>query len=318
MLRRLAGVVAAAVLLTGVAGCDDPEPASIAPIAWDTAPSTDEQRLAILAAARAIDPCALIPRPVLEEHGTVLSVAARSTDSCAAELDSTDFGKKTSLNWSIFLSAEPLEPLPDSVESRLGDASVVAQRDTPPDPDVLTHPCTGLALYPATVGVSLQISTPVADKPCALLDRVLPGALDRLRTQPAAGTSPDNPVTPLTGADPCAVTSRLGVSTPVDKQFLFGCVFEYRGTTVDLQYSYEQQGILTQGESLLEVNGHRGYDLRSVTENYWYGAILGAPLASDSPPSSLGPRVPVVKLTGRDPAVLREVLTATAELFPAA
>ncbi|MGW6728976.1 hypothetical protein ACWF9G_24005 [Nocardia sp. NPDC055029] len=287
------------------------------PIAWNTAPDTDEQRLAVLAAARAIDPCALIPRETLGELGTVLSVAASAPDTCAAELNSTEFAEKTRLSWSLTVSADAPDKFPGGVESRIGDATVVSERDSEPDPGVQIHSCMATSWFPATVGVFLQVSTPVADEPCAVVDRVLPGTLDRLRTQPVVGTSPDTPKTRLADADPCAVLSRLGVSTPVDKQYLHACVFEYRGTTVDLQYLYNQRGIVAQGDPILVVNGHPGYDLRSLTETSWYGAILGPPLTSAEATSTLGPRVPVVKLMGRDPAVLREVLGHTAELFPA-
>lgn len=315
MLRRLTATIVPVVLLLTATACADSRP--VPSIAWDTAPSTDEQRLALLAAVRAIDPCALIPRTVLDELGTVVSVTATATDTCVAELNSTEFEKRTRLNWSMFLDTEQVEPFCGGVVRQVAGATVVAERDTEPDPDVLIHTCTALARFPATVGLHLMVSTPVADKPCAVLDQVLPDAVDRLRDQPANGTSPDTPITPLTGADPCATATELGIVTPVTKQFLRGCVFEYRGTTIDLQYSYDQQGVVTQGDPIPTGNGHPGYDLRSRTETYWYAAILGPPLPESGPASTLGPRVPVVKLMGSDPAVLHEVLRHTAGLFPA-
>ncbi|PKV80291.1 hypothetical protein [Nocardia fluminea] len=322
MLIRRAAIVAAAVIAAlGLVGCQDQrqEPTR-PPVSWTTAPISDDQHLAVLGAARAIDPCALVPRSTLESIGTVLTVEVDTPSSCAAELNSTEFGSKTRLNWSISVDRDPLASFEGAVESRIGDAVVFAERDGAEHaPDVLVHTCMGSARFPVTIGLFVQVSTPVADKPCAVLDSVLPGALDLLRAAPTMGTSPDTPESVVAGADPCAVLSRLGTTTPLAEQFVHGCVFDYQGSTIDLQYSYTGERIVAQGDPILVVNGHPGYDLRSITETYWYGAVLGPAIPSaGTVNSSLGPRVPVVKVMGRDPAVLREVLTRTAELFPAA
>lgn len=211
MLRRLIVAAASVVLSLGSTACEEPRPVPVrVPIAWNTAPTTDEQHLAVMAAARAI--------------------------------------------------AE------GSTRTQIGDATVFAERP---------------------------------------------------RAEPAVGTSPDTPKTPLAVADPCAVLATLGVSTPLAKRFLHACVFEYRGVDIDLQYVYNDRALVAVGAPILVVNGHPGYDLRSITETSWYGAILGTPLSPAGPTSSTGPRVPAVKLTGRDPAVLREVLGHTMDLFPA-
>ncbi|MGS2805810.1 hypothetical protein [Nocardia sp. MW-W600-9] len=317
MLRRLLATVVPVLLLLGSTGCEDPRPVTVRPpIAWTTPPTTDTERRAVLAAARAIDPCALIPRATLDALGTVQTVDATAPDSCVAELNSTDLGKQTRLAWTVLVAPSPSDPYPGGVERTIGDATVLADRDTEPEPDVVVRSCAARARFPVTIGLFVHAATPITDLPCALLDRVLPGALELLRTQPAIGTSPDTPKTALAVADPCAVLSELGVTTPLDRQLLHRCVFDYQGTKVDLQYQYDYKGMVAKGDPILVVNGHPGHDLRSPTENSWYGAILGPPLTPPGNPSPLGPRVPVVKLMGRDPTVLREVLSHTAELFP--
>lgn len=320
LIRRTATVAAAVVVTLALAGCQEQQGSTRPPISWATAPASDDQHLATLAAARGIDPCALVPRSTLATIGTVLTVEADTPYSCAAQLNSTAFGSKTRLSWSLTIERDPLTAFDGSVESRIGDAVVFAERDgAVPAPDVLVHTCMATARFPVTIGLFVQVSTPVTDKPCAVLDSVLPGALDRLRGAPAIGTSPDTPKSVVAGANPCAVLPRLGTTTPLAKQFLQGCVFDYKGSDIDLQYSYTNERLVAQGEPILVANGHAGYDLRSITENYWYGAVLGPAVPSaDKTNSYSGPRVPVVKVMGRDPAALREVLTRTAELFPAA
>ncbi|WP_280347716.1 hypothetical protein [Nocardia neocaledoniensis] len=319
MLRRLIVAAASVVLSLGSTACEEPRPVPVrVPIAWNTAPTTDEQHLAVMAAARAIDPCALIPRATLGEIGTVPTVVASAPDTCAAELNSTEFGAKTRVSWSLNLAPEPLEPFEGSTRTQIGDATVFAERPrADAEPGSMARTCMATARFPATIGLFVQVSTPLADEPCAVVDTVLPRALELLRTEPAVGTSPDTPKTPLAVADPCAVLATLGVSTPLAKRFLHACVFEYRGVDIDLQYVYNDRALVAVGAPILVVNGHPGYDLRSITETSWYGAILGAPLSPAGPTSSTGPRVPAVKLTGRDPAVLREVLGHTMDLFPA-
>ncbi|MFD3703943.1 hypothetical protein ACFWUP_12395 [Nocardia sp. NPDC058658] len=319
-IRSAAFVAAAVTAAVVLAGCQEQRPgATRPPISWATAPTSDDQYLATMAAARAIDPCALVPRSALDAIGTVLNVEADTPSSCAAELNSTEFGSKTSLSWSITVNRDPLDSFDGGVESRIGDAVVFAEQDEAgPESGVQVHSCMATARFPVTIGLFVQMTTPVADKPCALLDSILPGALDVLRSAPAIGTSPDTPKTVVAGANPCAVLTRLGTTTPPTRQFVHGCVFEYQGSNIDLQYSYTGERMVVQGEPILVVNGHPGYDLRSITEGYWYGAVLGPAMPSTGKANSFyGPRVPVVKLMGRDPAVLREVLTRTAELFPA-
>ncbi|MFD4430464.1 hypothetical protein [Nocardia sp. NPDC058497] len=272
-----------------------------------------------MASVRAIDTCALIPRATLDGIGTIMTVEASAPDTCAAELDSTEIGKKTRLTWSLSTSRDPLGPSSGTTETKIGDATVHTERDAQPAPDSKIRTCTAWTRFPATVGLFVHVSAPIAAQPCAAHDAALPGALELLRTEPPVGTSPDTPKTPVAVANPCAVLTQLDISTPLDKQFLHGCMFEYKGTIVDLQYAYDNTALVARGKPILVVNDHPGYDLGSTTETAWYAAILGDPLTPAGPTNSaLGPRVPVVNLMGRDPAVLREVLGHTAELFPSA
>lgn len=169
MLRCLVGAAVPVALLLGSTACEHPRPVPTrAPISWTTAPTTDERHLAVMAAARAIDPCALIPRATLGGIGTVMTVEATAPDTCVAELNSTEFGKKTRLNWSLTASREPLKPFDGSTETQVGDATVITERDgAEPSPGSMTRTCMAAARFPATVGLFVQVIAPVADNPCA-------------------------------------------------------------------------------------------------------------------------------------------------------
>ncbi|MEU2251627.1 hypothetical protein ABZ540_00450 [Nocardia xishanensis] len=321
MLRRFAAAFAAVIVVLGVAACQDELPTMPAgpAISWSTAPASDEEYLAVMAAVRAIDPCAIIPRQELTAIGTVVKVEARSTYTCEATLGSAEFGKSTIVRWSLGVSRDPVEGS-DTMEppARIGDATMVVDREADAaEQGSMTRTCTALGQFPSTVLLDVNVVTPTDQLPCALAKKVMSNALDVLRTAPAAGTSPDTPKTVLSGADPCAVLDSLGTTTPASEHYLFGCVFQYKGSDIDLQYAYEGELIATGGTPVLEVNGHRGYDRRSTTETYWYSVVVGPAFGTADPKTTMGRQLPVARLMGRDPEVLREVLQHVAELFPA-
>ncbi|WP_067832792.1 hypothetical protein [Nocardia lijiangensis] len=316
--------VAAVLVLLGVTACQDDLPTAPAGSSgyWSTAPQTDDQRWEVLRKVRAIDPCALVPRIELAKIDTVIWVDVREPDWCEAQMGSTESGKGTDLSWSLFVAPGGITPHESGRTTKIGAITVGTVSDLDANPDhqgkLVQRNCTVSASFPSTAAVMLFVTTPLGTEPCPVGEAVLPTLFAQLDKEPAHGTSPDTPGTVLLGRDPCAVANDLGVTTTVTEQRGWRCSFRYRDDDIEVEYTYEQEKLVVEGEPIFTINGHPGYGDPDATDFASYNAIVGPVVPSPKPESFLGPNLPVVNVFGRDAAVVEEVLRRAVALFPAA
>ncbi|MCP2317162.1 hypothetical protein APR12_002502 [Nocardia amikacinitolerans] len=324
MLRRFGMVAAATVVLLSVIACQEEPPPAPAGSGgyWVTAPETDEQRWEVLRKVQAIDPCALVPRTELARIGTVNWVDVRMPSWCEARMGPTEHGKGTALSWTLSVAPNGIKQSERGRTTKVGAVTVGTVSDLDSNPDLqgklVERNCTASASFPSTAAVMIFVTTPLGTEPCPVADAVLPTILAQLDKEPQHGTSPDTPRTALLGRDPCAVTNELGVTPVVADQRDWKCSFPYRGDTVEVRYTYDKERLIAQGEPIFTINGHPGYGDPSSDEFHSYNAIVGPPLPSPKPESSMGPKLPVVSVFGRDEAAVEEVLRRATALFPAA
>ncbi|TQM31208.1 hypothetical protein [Nocardia bhagyanarayanae] len=324
MLRRFAMVAAAVAVLLGLTSCQDdlpPTPAGSNGY-WSTAPQTDEQRWELLRKLRAIDPCALVPRSELAKIETVNSVDVRRPNWCEARMGPTDPGKGTVLSWSLGVALKGIAQPERGRTTHIGAVTIGTVSDLDTNPDLqgklVQRNCTASASFPSTAAVMMFVTTPLGTEPCPVAEAVLPTVLAQLDEEPTHGTSPDTPRTVLLGSDPCAVANDLGVPLVVTDQREWKCSFPYRGDDIEVQYTYDQERLIAEGEPIFTVNGHPAYGDPSNDEFRSYNSIVGPPVPSSKPESFLGPKLPVVNVFGRDGAVVEEVLRRATALFPPA
>ncbi|APE36338.1 hypothetical protein BOX37_23080 [Nocardia mangyaensis] len=316
-------------VMLGLVACQDELPgqpadtpisvAASMPEFWKTAPSSDDKRWELLRRIRAIDVCALIPRSVLARFGEPLRVEIDDPDSCSATFGSLEHGKGTEISWALGVAPRGYtwgETKRDEVDG----ITVGMLRDLDASPQLegqLTErSCSAIASFANTVTLPLRVSTPLGTEPCPAAQAALTQAMSALADEPAQGTSPDTPDTVLLGEDPCAVATALGVQAPVLDQRLWGCQFSYRDGTVDVDYTYDSEGLVVRGEPLFVVNGHKAYGDPDIDSEFGsYAAVLGPELPG--PDTYAGPNLPVVRVFGSDRANVEAVLRATTELFPA-
>ncbi|MEU2251626.1 hypothetical protein ABZ540_00445 [Nocardia xishanensis] len=317
-------VAAAAGALLGVSSCQDdlpPAPAGSGGY-WSTALQTDDQRWELLRRVRAIDPCALVPRTELAEIGTVNWVDVRMPNWCEARMGPTETGKGTALSWSLSVATRGIPQPERGRTTKIGAVTIgtVSDIDTNPELEgkLVERNCTATASFPSTAAVMIFATTPVDTEPCPVAEAVLPTILAQLDKEPTHGASPDTPRTVLLGSDPCAVAKDLGVTPTVADQRDWKCSFPYHGDTIEVRYTYDKERLIVAGEPIFTVNGHPGYGDPSADEFHSYNAIVGPPVPSSRPESSLGPKLPVVNVFGRDEAVVDEVLRRATALFAAA
>ncbi|MFF2086069.1 hypothetical protein ACFVVM_20015 [Nocardia sp. NPDC058176] len=326
LVRRSAMIVA---VMLGLVACQDElpgqrddNPISVAasmPEFWKTAPGSDDERWEVLRRVRAIDPCALIPRAELGHFGEPLQVEADNLNRCSTTFGSTESGKGTKIGWSLGVAPEGYiwgETKRDEVDG----ITVGMLRDLDASPELegkLTErSCTAIASFANTVTLPLRVSTPLGTEPCPAAQAALTRAMRALADEPAQGTSPDTPNTVLLGTDPCAVAAVLGAATPVLEQRAWSCSFTHRDDEIHVEYAYDNEGYVIDDEPIFVVNGHQGYGAADdVGGTVFYRAALGTALPGA--PSSMGPRIPAISVSGKDRDTVEAVLRATTELFPA-
>ncbi|MET9029579.1 hypothetical protein ABZW96_28755 [Nocardia sp. NPDC004168] len=118
----------------------------------------------------------------------------------------------------------------------------------------------------------------------------------------------------LTGADPCAVLPRLGVTAEPAQQRVSSCTFSYHGDEIRLAYEYSAESLATAGSPAFTV-GDRTVYRDAADELRFYNVAVGPPLASENR-GSLGPRLPAISLTGKADAALEDVVRQLLTLFP--
>lgn len=316
-MRRFAQAVVALALVAISAGCLEEMPASPkSDMFWSTVPETDEQRWEVLRRVRAVDPCALIPRADLSRFGSVVRVEARRPEWCSTVMEATG---RTKIDWSLLFAPNGLHIGEGARATTVGAAKVTMLADVDADPskkdELVERKCTATVTLPSTAAVMLFVTTPLGTEPCSVVEEVVPALLANLNRSPGQGTSPDTPKTVLHGTDPCRVARGLGATPSIEAQQVWKCIFTYRGDTVLVEYTYDQEKLFAEGEPLI-VNGRRVYR-KDLDEARASTALVG-PEIFTAEPAFMGPRFPVVTVLGKDAATVEEVVRQVASYFPAA
>ncbi|MEV0341265.1 peptidase [Nocardia sp. NPDC050713] len=318
MLRRL--LLAGAIALTA-AGCQS-EPATnsasatesvVAAEFWSKIPENDQQRDEVLRHTRRIDVCALLPRETLgqlSEFGAVRAVENDQPTSCKASLGPAGYLEGTKLKWSTNALPDQF-PQDRGTVRQLGDITtwtVASERR-----------CSVTARFPAGVGVYLDIETKTSTDLCATIEGLVPGMLDRWRSGPQQGTSPDTAPTVLHGADPCAVRGKLTGTVEFGvKRTLNGCGFTYRDEEVILTYENRYRRVLTAAATAVTIDGHDVYRSNLSGDNdpiRTYNAPVGPDLPQAEPSETFGPSVPIVSVHAESDDVAKEVVRQALSLF---
>ncbi|WP_147403973.1 hypothetical protein [Nocardia panacis] len=315
MVRWLAMI--AALLVTAVAcGRGEAAQSSAAPADfWAAAPQNTAQYWSVYERARAIDPCALLPRAGLAPLGAVRTVAVKGLDSCAAELDSDQ------PRGVVRVDLRVLAGTVDELGARVGTtkhfdgatALVIADKDTRADkqvPPTGDRACTVNTKFPAHAGFSISVTVPRGIEPCPAAEAVSRTAVAAWKQQPRQEDSIPTVRTVLTGADPCAVTPRLAATVDPDKQQLYACALPYGGTEFALLYEYQSQRALEAGEPVL-IADHTVY--RHEGNGSPYLEVQVGPAYADGED---GPLAPAVWLGGKDESSLVQIMYQVLQLFP--
>ncbi|WP_157101451.1 peptidase [Nocardia shimofusensis] len=248
--------------------------------------------------------------------GTIRSVLDDQPYSCTAEIDAEgDADNPTTLGWTSMAAWEPRSADYGSTR-RFGDVTVwtVADSDMPGariDPDARTRSCSTTSRFPSGAAIYLDIEVSAGSEPCSTLDALVPAMLDRWRTEPPRGSSPDVRSTVLPGADPCAVRQRLpGTETEGQLQTNV-CSFRYRGEFVLVAFEYRMRDTVTAAHTEVHIAGrsvHRS-NLHAETDPYrTYVAVVGPELSPAEPTDIFGPDVPVLVVDAESDEVAAEVM----------
>ncbi|MEV0684346.1 hypothetical protein AB0I35_10810 [Nocardia sp. NPDC050378] len=332
LIRRAAALAVAISFLPATVACQEDLPprrtaaspaeaAEAMPAYWKTAPATDDDRVALLARLRTVDPCALISRTDLAQFGNLTEVENDDPDSCEATFGPADSDKRTRIRWSLAVAPNGFG-WGESKRTEVDGISVGSLRDLDASPEMdgqLTErTCTATAAFANTAFIPLYANTPLGTEPCPIAERALARVMGGLAGEPPHGTSPDTPRTALLGRDPCEVATVLGVTATISvrDRRLWSCQFTFRDAAVDVDYTYDSEALVVRGEPIFEINGHKGYGDTDNDEYVSYTAVVGPALPS--PGSTLfGPELPTIRVFGKDRAALEAVLRANTELIPA-
>ncbi|WP_225732488.1 MULTISPECIES: hypothetical protein [unclassified Nocardia] len=308
-------VLVAALLATAVA-CGNGEAAqpTSAPVDfWDTAPQNDQQYWEVYKRARAIEPCALIPRAELAKLGTVRSVVVTGPESCAAQLDSVKLGGSVRAQWRA-LAGTVEENGRVGTTKRIEDttATVVADKDTRADKQIPAgeRACTVSAKFPAHAGVSLAVTVPGGVEPCPVAETLTRTAVLAWKQQLRQDDPYPTVHTVLNGADPCAVTAHLGVTVKPDRQQLYVCALPYGGTEYAVLYEYQAQRAIENGIPI--QIGDRTVFRHESNGAVYFEAQVGPPFADGED----GPQVPAVWVGGKDEQSLGQIMYQLLGMFP--
>ncbi|MEV6275074.1 hypothetical protein [Nocardia sp. NPDC051832] len=283
---------------------------------WLTAPQTDQQRVELLRRARNIDPCALIPRAALGETGPVDTVFSAGPQTCEAKVGVSDTSLGRLVRW--WLSGPKSTPVTDKgVTKQIDGVTVLLSNNLDADPEWQPNPrvattCTVSARFPSTIGLALSVDMPAGTDPCVAGESLIRTALSEWKNEPQQGVSPDTSKTVLTGADPCAVVPRLGVSESVGDVHLEQCSFRFQGDDIRLDYEYESEDLVTSDDSY--TIGDRPIYRKAVQGFLFYDAPVG-PAVKGSGGQYRSPLVPVIALSGTNQAALDEVMRQTQALL---
>lgn len=313
MIRRLGMVAVLSIAVTACGAGKSAEPGGF----WFTAPQNDQQRSEVLQRVRNLDPCALISKPALAKIGSIRSMENHDPTSCDVELGSSEAYKGTSVDWSVVVAG-----VKNSGKGRtetIGGVPVTFLSDADsgmPTDQLVQRTCAVTVRYPSHAAVMMHLDGPLGTDACETAKSLVPQLISEFANEPQQGTV--SPRTVLTGADPCAVLPKVNATADPDDRREDKCDFDYRGDAVTVRYEYEQQKLIRGSQQADFAGNHEVYmEPASDPDGYvTYTTVLGPELGSPAPGDFLGPRRPVVTVTGKNADALAEVTRQVLTLFP--
>ncbi|WP_459545852.1 hypothetical protein [Nocardia sp. X0981] len=288
-----------------------------------TESATDTDRLELLRRARAVDPCALLPREVLAEFGTVLRVFNDAPSSCTATLDSDELRERTRFRLAFFVRDPGVPSHEEGAPVRMVDgAEVTTVRDLDRFGEefadqLLERTCTVTAGFRSQMTFQLHNSNPLGTEPCPIGERIMDAALAAWKDEPPMGSSPDTALTVIDGVDPCAPAAALGVTVPADRQSMWSCEFDYHGDQISLNYRYLEENH-TPGPPTFTVGAHRAYRVDEPGDEFvQYHGRIGSAIENAAEVGYMGPALPTVTVMGKDAVAVEEVVRRVFSLTPA-
>ncbi|WP_040686797.1 hypothetical protein [Nocardia vinacea] len=309
MFRRLALIAA---LMVVVAACQDGEPnQSVA--AGVTGPQDEK-----LARLRNTDVCALLPRAELAKLGPVTAVGTNELYECEAKLGE-DQKTSTRVNWSVRALDDVAPDVGATVTIEGLTVSMISDKDTRPPAEIASarfRTCSAFAQLPAGGSMLLMLTIPPGAEPCAGAQSLVTVALAEWKRTPRLGDSPDTVQTPVTGADPCAVLTKLPNAVRGDTQWVDRCWFELDGHSIYLEYKHATD---REFENYLpvKVGGRQAYRT-SKDDNASYMLRVGPTFdpAADEFDFANVPAVTINAVSGHNQATLEKVTAAVMSIFP--
>ncbi|MEU2251630.1 hypothetical protein [Nocardia xishanensis] len=330
-MRRWLALVA--VLLLGAVGCgDDAAPEWIPDLDAQMYPE-DNPEWDIAAALRAVDVCALIPRPDLDQFGPVRAVGTNGIQACYARIATRTEGH-VDLSWA--LSTPPLSGGGIGHDRRIGAARawLLSDTDNSTPEEIERTPYRYCALHvelPPGGTVSFRVDSAKGIEACSVAERAAEIVLREWEHHPRQGDSPNTARTSLTGADPCAVLAALGIGRKGSSPGIQRCGFRYRGERIGVGYEYDtgrppadvppvpdpSGNGYRSNYPLVTVGNRTGYRSESSGRHTYY-LPLGAPVDLPSLADPASPNqtwTPTVTIDGKDQEIIAAVGEAVLALF---
>ncbi|MFE1591984.1 hypothetical protein [Nocardia sp. NPDC058705] len=308
-------ILLAIAALTLVACGSEPAPDSMPRGGfWSTAADSDPAKVAVLRKVRAIDVCALLPRAALGGLGTVRDVENVHPNQCRLNIAVDGHLTGIDATWStgVMFEGEPSMDGPVDEES-MGDVRVLFNDEpaSSADPQV-RGACQAWARFEAGADLSFSVRAP--QDACTSAKALLRIALTEWRKEPAQGTSPDSDRTVITGADPCAVASALGVLVPVADQGVITCKVSVGGRDAIVTYDYNEERSIIDDAPAFTVGSRQVYRFDTAQADMAsLSAVVGPGLAPGPTDALIGRRVPTVSVTA-DSTIAEKVMRETLPL----
>ncbi|MCP2287293.1 hypothetical protein ACFYT3_22075 [Nocardia amikacinitolerans] len=293
----------------------------------------DDPQWETAAALRAVDVCALIPRPDLEQFGPVRVVGTNGIQACYARIATRTEGH-VDLGWALVTS--PPNEGGGGHDRRIGPARAWmvsdADNSTPEQIERSSYRYCALQVEPPPGGsVVLRVDSAKGIDACSVAERAAHIVLREWERHPRQGDSPDTVRTPLTGADPCAVLAELGIGRRGSWSGVVRCGFRYRGERIVVGYEYDTGRPPADYPPVPDPSGdgyRSNYPLVTVANRTGYRSESSGrhtyhlPLSSPVDlPSLADPRnpdqrwTPTVTIEGSDQEVVAAVGAAVSTLF---
>lgn len=314
--------VVASSLMTGCNSTTEPTPSAAPTSATKPMPKNLTRQDAI-AWARGIDPCALIDRDKLAALGTIRAFGtASSPTSCAAHMDDgSDRG--VDVDWAIaftptdFLTT-PLGTLTEIDGARIRQIDSASALPPATRGQLVESRCNFDVPFENDIAVRMSVSMARDRKACTSGEALVRAVLSKWPSQPAQGSSPNTTVTALTRTAPCAVVPELqkvpGLVFDWKDQTLDSCFFKRGGMDLLVSFNYRTRELATVNAQPTVFGGHPGY---TATDR---GTTTATAIVGDEFSGVGAGRerrlVPVVEVSGDNPAAVSDVMAAVLAQLP--